>query len=157
MKYAGLDVGSTTIKALVCEDGQPLWKEYKRHNTKQAEMVLEFLDRMQAECGFAEGADRIFLTGSGAGLIAPLIGGKFIQEVVAVSAAVEKLHPEVNFVSEIGGEDMKTLFFTPSARVRASRSTCSRRAAAVPGPSSRKQRASCRFPPSNSPACRTQG
>jgi activator of 2-hydroxyglutaryl-CoA dehydratase len=34
--------------------------------------------------------------------------------VVAVSAAVEKLHPEVNFVSEIGGEDMKTLFFTPS-------------------------------------------
>jgi predicted CoA-substrate-specific enzyme activase len=33
--------------------------------------------------------------------------------VVAVSAAVEKLHPQVNFVSEIGGEDMKTLFFTP--------------------------------------------
>jgi predicted CoA-substrate-specific enzyme activase len=32
-----------------------------------------------------------------------------------VSAAVERLHPEVNFVSEIGGEDMKVLFFTPGA------------------------------------------
>lgn len=30
-----------------------------------------------------------------------------------MSAAVERLHPDVNFVSEIGGEDMKTLFFTP--------------------------------------------
>ncbi|MBA4253718.1 MAG: activase, partial [Comamonadaceae bacterium] len=44
----------------------------------------------------------------------PLLGAKCAQEVVAVAAAVEKLHPEVNFVSEIGGEDMKTLFFSPS-------------------------------------------
>ena len=111
---AGLDVGSTTVKAAVAEDGVVRWQDYKRHNTKQAEMVLEFLGRMEAECGFTPGRDRIFLTGSGAGMLAPLVGGKTIQEVVAVSAAVEKLHPEVNFVSEIGGEDMKTLFFTPS-------------------------------------------
>src|ERR1043166_8800600 len=45
-------------------------------------------------------------------MLAPLVGGKTVQEVVAVSAAVEKLPPQVNFVSEIGGEDMKTLFFT---------------------------------------------
>jgi predicted CoA-substrate-specific enzyme activase len=57
--------------------------------------------------------DRIFMTGSGAGLLAPLIGARMVQEVVAVAAAVERLHPDVNFVSEIGGEDMKTLFFTP--------------------------------------------
>jgi predicted CoA-substrate-specific enzyme activase len=69
---------------------------------------------MQAECGLTPGRDRIFLTGSGGGMLAPHLGGKFIQEVVAVSAAVEKLHPGVNFVSEIGGEDMKTLFFAPS-------------------------------------------
>ena len=114
MLTVGLDVGSTTIKALAAEDGAPRWQDYKRHNTKQAEMVLEFLARMQADCGLAPGRDRIFLTGSGAGLVAPLLGGKFVQEVVAVAAAVEKLHPEVSFVSEIGGEDMKTLFFTPS-------------------------------------------
>ena len=114
MLTVGLDVGSTTIKAVAAEGGELRWQDYKRHNTKQAEMVLEFLARMQAECGLEAGRDRIFLTGSGAGLIAPLLGGKFVQEVVAVSAAVEKLHPAVSFVSEIGGEDMKTLFFTPS-------------------------------------------
>ncbi|MCC6609727.1 MAG: activase [Burkholderiales bacterium] len=43
-----------------------------------------------------------------------MIGAKFVQEVVAVAAAVEKLHPDVRFVSEIGGEDMKTVFFTPT-------------------------------------------
>ena len=55
--------------------------------------MLEFLGRMEAECGLAPGRDRIFFTGSGAGLIAPLVGGKMVQEVVAVAAAVEKLHP----------------------------------------------------------------
>lgn len=106
-----MDVGSTTIKAVVVEGGEVLWRDYQRHNTKQAEKALEFLDRMEQELGLARGRDRIFFTGSGAGLIAPLVGGKLIQEVVAVAASVEKMHPDVRFVSEIGGEDMKTLFF----------------------------------------------
>ncbi|MDH4190026.1 MAG: activase [Betaproteobacteria bacterium] len=122
MLTVGLDIGSTTVKAVVVSDAQgdakPRWQDYRRHNTKQAEMVLEFLGRMEAavelDGGLTAGRDRIFVTGSGAGLIAPHLGGKFVQEVVAVSAAVERFHPEVNFVSEIGGEDMKTLFFTPS-------------------------------------------
>jgi hypothetical protein len=96
-----------------------LWRDYQRHNTKQAEKVLEFLGRIEAECGLAPERDLIFFTGSGAGLIAPLVGGKVIQEVVAVAAAVEKLHPDVHFVSEIGGEDMKTIFFTASGEGKA--------------------------------------
>ncbi len=114
MLTVGLDVGSTTIKASVVENGSIRWQDYMRHDTKQAEMVLEFLVRMESDCGLTPGRDRVFMTGSGAGLLAPLIGAKMVQEVVAVSAAVERLHPDVNFVSEIGGEDMKTLFFAPS-------------------------------------------
>ena len=114
MLTVGLDVGSTTIKASVMENGAVRWQDYMRHNTKQAEMMLEFLARMEGECGLRPGRDRVFMTGSGAGLLAPLIGAKMVQEVVAVSAAVERFHPDVNFVSEIGGEDMKTLFFAPS-------------------------------------------
>jgi predicted CoA-substrate-specific enzyme activase len=114
MIVVGMDVGSTTVKAVAVEDGRLLWRDYQRHNTRQAEKVLEFLARMQSECGLAPGRDLIFFTGSGAGFIAPSVGGKLIQEVVAVAAAVEKLHPAVNFVSEIGGEDMKTIFLKPS-------------------------------------------
>ena len=114
MNVVGVDVGSTTVKAVLVEDGQARWRDYQRHNTKQAEMVLRFLERLEAEGGLAAGRDRIMFTGSGAGLVAPLVGGKLVQEVVAVAAAVERLHPAVRFVSEIGGEDMKTVFFAPT-------------------------------------------
>ena len=93
MKVVGVDVGSTTVKAVVVDEGRVIWRDYQRHGTKQSEMVLQFLSRMEAECGLTPGRDRIFLTGSGAGLIAPLTGGRTIQEVVAVAASVERLHP----------------------------------------------------------------
>jgi predicted CoA-substrate-specific enzyme activase len=114
VKCAGIDVGSTTVKAVLAENGELLWQDYRRHQTRQAEMVLEFLARMEADCGLRPDRDRLLLTGSGAGLIAPLLGARLVQEVVAVAAAVEQLHPDVRFVSEIGGEDMKTIFFTPA-------------------------------------------
>ena len=112
MKTVGFDCGSTTVKAIVVEDGAVRWKDYRRHGTKIAETTLDFLNRIEAESGFMPEEDRIYITGSAGGPIAPLIGAKHIQEVVAVAAAVEKLHPGVFFVSEIGGEDMKTIFFT---------------------------------------------
>jgi len=112
VKICGLDVGSTTCKySIATASGELLGQAYERHHTKQAEKVLDFLTRVEKEHGFAPEQDRVFFTGSGAGLIAPLVGGKVVQEVVAVAAAVEKLHPDVRFVSEIGGEDMKTIFF----------------------------------------------
>ena len=115
-RIAGVDVGSTTVKAALVEDGRVIWQDYQRHNTRQAEKVLEFLGRMETEAGLTAGRDRVFFTGSGAGFIAPLVGGKLVQEVVAVAACVERLHPDVRFVSEIGGEDMKTIFFTADRR-----------------------------------------
>ncbi|MBS1849917.1 MAG: activase [Acidobacteria bacterium] len=111
-KLCGMDVGSTTCKyVLASPEGHIIAQAYERHNTRQAEKVLDFLNRLEVEHGFSPETDRVFFTGSGAGLIAPLVGAKVVQEVVAVAAAVEKLHPSVRFVSEIGGEDMKTIFF----------------------------------------------
>jgi predicted CoA-substrate-specific enzyme activase len=115
MKILAIDVGSTTVKAVLVENDRTLWQAYRRHQTKQAETTLEFLEQMENECGLEPGRDIILFTGSGSGFIAPLVGGRFIQEVVAVAAAVERFHPQVSFVSEIGGEDMKTIFFTASA------------------------------------------
>src|SRR5438067_13618901 len=49
----GLDVGSTTLKAVVVDaaSDQVLWQDYQRHETKQPEKTLEFLKRMEAEVG----------------------------------------------------------------------------------------------------------
>ena len=51
----GLDVGSTTVKAIVAEreTDQIVWQDYQRHETKQPEKALEFLRRMEAEAGFS--------------------------------------------------------------------------------------------------------
>ncbi|PYU28324.1 MAG: CoA activase, partial [Acidobacteria bacterium] len=109
----GLDVGSTTVKAVVVNpaDDQILWRDYQRHDTKQPEKVLEFLKRMESEVGIAHGLTRIFVTGSGGGGIAPLIGAKFVQEVNAVALAVEKLYPQCGSVIELGGQDAKIIIF----------------------------------------------
>ncbi|MGC1781618.1 MAG: hypothetical protein WA708_03775 [Acidobacteriaceae bacterium] len=88
----GLDVGSTTVKAVVVDAATDttLWQDYRRHETRQPEKVFEFLRRMEADTGIAPANTRIFVTGSGGGPIAEMIGTKFVQEVHAVSLAVEK-------------------------------------------------------------------
>jgi predicted CoA-substrate-specific enzyme activase len=109
----GLDVGSTTVKAVAVDAASDtvLWQDYQRHETKQPEKTLEFLKRMEAEVGINKHNTRMFMTGSGGGSIADQIGAKFVQEVTAVSLAVEKLHPEVYSVIELGGQDAKIIVF----------------------------------------------
>src|ERR1700758_5157956 len=109
----GLDVGSTTVKATVVDaaSDRVLWQDYQRHETKQPEKTLEFLRRMEAEVGINRHNTRMFMTGSGGGGIAEQIGAKFVQEVTAVSLAVEKMHPEVYSVIELGGQDAKIIVF----------------------------------------------
>src|SRR5271166_1773678 len=109
----GLDVGSTTVKAVVVDAAtdKVLWQDYQRHETKQPEKSLEFLRRMETEVGVNRKNTRMFMTGSGGGSIADQIGAKFVQEVTAVSLAVEKMHPEVYSVIELGGQDAKIIVF----------------------------------------------
>ena len=109
----GFDVGSTTVKSVVVDSSndQIIWSDYQRHDTKQPEKCLEFLNRMEAEAGIKAGETRIFVTGSGGGPIGQHIGAKFVQEVNAVSLAVEKLYPECGSVVELGGQDAKIIIF----------------------------------------------
>jgi predicted CoA-substrate-specific enzyme activase len=114
----GVDVGSTTCKYVLDAGGVVVARAYARHQTRQAEKLLELLGGLERDHGLTAGRDRIFFTGSGAGRVAELVGAKTFQEVVAVAAAVERLHPAVRFVSEIGGEDMKTIFFSGEGESR---------------------------------------
>src|SRR4030088_2250673 len=66
---------------------------------------------MDAEVGINQRNTRMFMTGSGGGGIAEQIGAKFGKEVTAVSLSIEKLHPEVYSVIELGGKDAKIIVF----------------------------------------------
>src|SRR5947209_15070353 len=59
----GLDVGSTTVKAVVVEasSDKVLWQDYQRHETKQPEKTLEFLKRMEAEADINRHNTRMFM------------------------------------------------------------------------------------------------
>ena len=111
--YVGLDVGSTTVKAVVVDPttDEILWRDYQRHETKQPEMVLEFLTRIASDFPLSPDRFRIFITGSGGSALAPRLGAKFVQEVNAVSLAVEKLYPQCGSVIELGGQDAKIIIF----------------------------------------------
>ena len=110
----GIDVGSTTVKMTVVDPStkEILWSKYLRHETRQPEMTREMLKEIHA--AFPELKNdqiRTFITGSGGSPIAPILGSKFVQEVNAVTMAVEKLHPDVGSVIELGGQDAKIIMF----------------------------------------------
>ncbi|HKX12061.1 MAG TPA: BadF/BadG/BcrA/BcrD ATPase family protein, partial [bacterium] len=110
----GMDVGSTTVKACVVDPQnlQIIWSDYQRHETRQAEKVMEFMVRIGHEFQDVAKEDiRLFLTGSGSGPLCESLGGKFVQEVNAVTLAVEKLHPDVGSVVELGGQDAKIIIY----------------------------------------------
>ena len=108
----GVDVGSTTVKAVVCDPDsfEILWQDYQRHETRQPEMVQEFLVRIGDRFPDADDV-RVYCTGSGSGPLAEPLGAKFVQEVNAVTLAVERLHPDVGSVIELGGQDAKIILF----------------------------------------------
>ncbi len=137
--FIGVDVGSTTVKAVVVdpESKTILWQDYRRHHTRQAELVLEFLQRIQQDLvvQLSASTPRIFITGSGAAPLASLLGAKFVQEVIAVTMAAEHLHPDVGSVIELGGQDAKIIIFktNPETGDRQSLSTMNDKCASGTG------------------------
>ena len=110
----GLDVGSTTIKAVVYDLGaaRVLWKSYERHGTRQPEKTLDFLQRIHARFENVSDEDiQVFMTGSGAGPLCDVVGARFVQEVNAVTMAVDHFHPEAGSVIELGGQDAKIIIY----------------------------------------------
>src|SRR5947209_9817595 len=120
----GIDVGSTTVKAVAIdpETRAILWSDYQRHETRQAEKTLELLVAIGDVFRDVPRANiRTFITGSGAGPLREPLGSKFVQEVNAVTMAVDHLHPDVGSVIELGGQDAKIIIYkeTESGEKRA--------------------------------------
>lgn len=110
--FLGIDIGSTSIKIVLLDSNDNiLWKKYIRHETKQIEKLLELLQEIELNFDLFSNKTYVFVTGSGGGDIAEIIGGKYIQEVNCISTYVEKKFQDVNSVIELGGQDAKMIFF----------------------------------------------
>ena len=93
------------MKAVVIDPNtdEILWKEYEHHNTNQPEMINDFLRKIQEAFPLPIDKIRIFITGSSRTNFRDSIGAKFVQEVNAVSLAVEHLYTDAGSVIELGG------------------------------------------------------
>ncbi len=107
---AGIDVGSTTVKlAVLDEQGNRIFGEYRRHCAHTQQTLAELLEEAQEVLG--DCALRLRITGSGSINLGKAMGIGFVQEVVAVAASVEKIAPQTDVAIELGGEDAKIIYF----------------------------------------------
>ena len=107
----GLDIGSTTLKAIAIDDSaKPLFTYYERHNADVLGRMEYCFGQLRQKLG-EELQYSICLTGSVAMGVAERQGLDFVQEVVAAAEYVKHCHPEVATMIDIGGEDAKIVLF----------------------------------------------
>ena len=107
--YRGIDCGSTTTKlVLIGEDHQILYHHYQSNKGNPADVIREQLTRLYELCG-----DRVHIvssavTGYGEALIQNAFGVDFgLVETVAHFRAARHFCPDVDFIIDIGGQDIK--------------------------------------------------
>ena len=106
----GLDIGSTTIKAIVLSpDGDIVFSCYERHNAQIQEKLLSVFTAIHERLGNVQAA--VCLTGSVGMGVAERYGLPFIQEVVAATHYIRHQRNGIATLIDIGGEDAKIIFF----------------------------------------------
>lgn len=105
----GIDIGSTTAKVVVMEEGKCLFQRYERHYSQVRQKTLELI--RQAADLLKDREFTIAISGSAGLGVAKAASIPFVQEVFATGELVRKIEPDTDVVIELGGEDAKILFF----------------------------------------------
>lgn len=105
----GLDIGSTTVKAVVLDDaGNVCYSAYERHNAHVPQTLAALFGQIGEHLAGARLSLKV--TGSVGLGVAERSRIGFVQEVVASTAYVRRYHPDTATVIDIGGEDAKVVF-----------------------------------------------
>ncbi|MGN1373558.1 MAG: acyl-CoA dehydratase activase [Candidatus Coproplasma sp.] len=107
--YLGIDSGSTTTKIiLITPDSKILYSHYQSNNGQPLDIVIE---RLKEIFTLSDGRIKILgsaVTGYGEDLIKSAIKADFgIVETVAHFKAATHFNPDVDFIIDIGGQDIK--------------------------------------------------
>ena len=106
----GIDIGSTTVKiAVLDEKNEMVFSDYERHFANIQETLSDLLGRAVHQLGAIHVSPVI--TGSGGLTLAKHLGVPFVQEVIAVSTALQDYAPQTDVAIELGGEDAKIIYF----------------------------------------------
>ena len=107
--YLGIDAGSTTTKlALIAPDGGLLYTYYHSNQGNPVAIVLEQLKEIYRLCGGRIKIKGSAVTGYGEDLIKNAFSCDLgLVETVAHYRAAAHFDPDVDFIIDIGGQDMK--------------------------------------------------
>ena len=106
----GIDIGSTTVKiAVLDETHQLLFADYQRHYADIQNALSLLLGKARRQLG--ELTISPVITGSGGLTLAKHLKVPFVQEVIAVSSALQETAPQTDVAIELGGEDAKIIYF----------------------------------------------
>ena len=121
----GLDIGSTTVKAVVLDQTDSLdavlFSDYRRHHANVRATVAGLLEDIHKELearGRGDEPIRLAITGSGGLALADNLHVPFVQEVIAETRAIDQEYPQADVIIELGGEDAKITYLKPTPEQR---------------------------------------
>ncbi|MFO7941014.1 MAG: acyl-CoA dehydratase activase [Bacteroidales bacterium] len=105
----GLDIGSISVNTVLLDSENTIIEEHYDYCHGQPFNVLR--DRLSHLIGkYGSRIGPTAITGTGGKHACELIGGGFVNEIVAESNAVSMMYPDVKSVISMGGEDSKLFF-----------------------------------------------
>lgn len=107
--YLGIDSGSTTTKViLITPECKILYSHYQTNNGQPLDIIVEKLKEIYSLCGDRINIKSSAVTGYGEELIKAALKVDFgIVETVAHFKAALHFNPNVDFIIDIGGQDIK--------------------------------------------------
>ena len=108
--YLGIDVGSVSANTVIMNDRQEVLEEhYNRIKGQPLQTVQKILEEILQRIP-SEKFQSLSFTGVGGKLLSELLGGYFINEIIAQAKAVQHFYPQVRTIIDMGGEDSKLIF-----------------------------------------------
>jgi (R)-2-hydroxyacyl-CoA dehydratese activating ATPase len=107
--YAGLDVGSRTIKLVTLDT--------ELRDSLIVETGVNPLSRCQQLLS-GKDYEKLVVTGYGRHLVAPVLGGETVTEIKAFAAGACYLYPDCHTVIDIGGQDSKVILLSDKGEVQ---------------------------------------
>ncbi len=115
--HLGLDIGSISINTVLMDDEKNIVEnQYNYCHGRPFFVLKQILSDIIAKYG-TERICKVAVTGTGGKQAAKLLGGVFVNEIIAQSSSIGALYPKVRTIIEMGGEDSKLIFMEENKEV----------------------------------------
>jgi predicted CoA-substrate-specific enzyme activase len=107
--FLGIDIGSVSLNTVILDDNNIILEDHYDYIHGRPFDILKARLSTILDNHSSKTIKGIAVTGTGGKLATELIGGVFVNEIIAQATSTGRLFPEARTVIEIGGEDSKLI------------------------------------------------